>query len=371
MTRGGRKETWMKPFGVVPGVIALIVASVASPPPGGAQTAPQTPSKPPAQTPTKPAPAKPPAAKAPAKPVTPAATEPARTSLVELRRDVETRKAEVTKLQEAPLPGDDEMKKHREAKATLEEQLQQHEVRIKEAAPKLPAWQKERSDLKALPKPTRKETARIQELDIVIAEAERIAAEARGDAAGVKAKIREVDGEIAKVESRRSGSRRSQEEAERALRRSEEALAAEEKRARAYLALYDVTLRARTFDTTMKAPKPPFEKASYEQVTAKKRKEQVEQEKKAVENGKYSYDAAGIRKALQTDGAKFFATAKQAANQKPLAQPAAKATPVRSAAVKDIDAAQKAWTQALGKGPEATELTPLLDRVQTALWTMK
>jgi hypothetical protein len=376
----GTEEIRMKSLGVVFGVIALIVAPVALPSWSGAQTPPQTPPKSPVQPPSKtPAPAKapaktPPKAPAPAKAETPPPPPaPTRPSLAELRRDVETRKTGVVRLQEMPLPGDDEMKKHREAKATLEETLAPHEARIQLTESKLPGWRKERGDLKAMAKPTRTQTARIQELDVVIAEAERVLGEARNATAGVKTQLREVDGEIAKVESRRVGARRAQETAERALKQSEDARATEQKRVETYLALYDLTVRARAFDAAMKTPKPPFEKARYEETTSAKLADQVTQERKAIENGRYTYDTNGIRKQLQTDGTKFFQTAKQTASKKPIPGPAAKATPIRTKTVKDIDAMQKVWTQALGKPglPEPNDLAPLVDRVQTALWDMK
>ena len=62
---------------------------------------------------------------------------PTKPSLAELRQDVEKRRLEVSRLQEAPLPGDEELKKHRAAKATLEETLAQHETRIQQSAPKV------------------------------------------------------------------------------------------------------------------------------------------------------------------------------------------------------------------------------------------
>lgn len=357
----------MRTIGILFGLIALIVAPVAA----------QTPQAPAKETPAKPAakaPAKtPPKAAAPAKAETPTPPPPTRPSLADLRRELETRKAEVTRLQEAPLPGDDEIRKHRAAKATLEETLPQHDERIRLSETKLPGWRKERSDLKAIAKPSRKEKARIDELDIVIGEAERVLAEARADSAGVKSKIREIDGEIAKVESRRAGSRRAQETAERELKRTEDALATEQKRAESYLALYDLTVRVRAFDTAMKAPKPPFEKVRYEETTAPKLADQVTQERAAVENGRYSYDANGIRTQLQTDGTKFFATAKQTANRKPLTGPAAKVKSIRTKTVQDIDAMQKVWAQVLARPglPAPNDLAPLIDRVQTAVWDMK
>ena len=75
---------------------------------------------------------------------------------------------------------------------------------------------------------------------------------------------------------------------------------------------------------------------------------------------------------LQTDGTNFFRAAKQAANKKPVAQPAAKAAPRRAKVVKDIDVLENVWAQALAKPtPDGHDLAPLIDRAQTAFWELK
>ena len=100
----------------------------------------------------------------------------------------------------------------------------------------------------------------------------------------------------------------------------------------------------------------------------------AEAERVAAEDtrARYSYDASGIKRALQADGTRFFQAAKQAANTKPLPQPVAKATPLRTKAAKDIDTLQKVWTEAVGRPtPKTDDLAPLIDRVQSMLWDLK